>query len=386
MANNAELLKKAKKKFTPTKYRAWENIYEKALERQDDEKSLNNKHPKTQIAEATKKNTSSEAKGNSKISKGTQEVTKLDTKQATKINTKPDTNVGLTAIAEKDKIEALKLLFGNSKKIMSFFVSECIKNKSNSTTLLNNAYISQFTGVKMGSVRNTINRLIKKGILEKIPLKKGGAGAPSKYYIPINIYNHIGSDLNKDFTYGLGHNNEYQDFNRNELSNLWPQINFDDLKDYGFSGNHINQIAKLGVISPDDLQESIDYFVFDLLKNNKASEIKKSPIDFFMGILRREGFYNAPKNYESPMEKTLRLKVAQAKQQQERRQKMENELIDIEFVEWKSNITNTEKDKIFPEKVKQSRFDAEREGYLRTYFKDNFWDEIKKEKHADIFK
>ena len=29
---------------------------------------------------------------------------------------------------------------------------------------------------------------------------------------------------------------------------------------------------------------------------------------------------------------------------------------------------------------------SEREGYLRTYFKDNFWDKIKKEKHADIFK
>jgi hypothetical protein len=393
MASNAELLKKAKKKFTPTKYRAWENIYEKPLEKPDVENSLKNNHSKTQIAEDTKRNSFNNVKEHSKFNKDTQVITKHDTKQATKpdqkqdtdLDTKPDTET--TNVLEKDKIEALKLLFGNSKKIISFFIAECIKNKSNSTALLNNSYISQSTGIKIGSIRNTINRLIKKGILQKSSLKKGGAGAPSRYSIPINIYNHIGSDLNKDFTYGIAHNNEYQDLNKTELSNLWSQIKFDDLKDYGFSDNHINQIAKLGVISPDDLQESIDYFVFDLLKNNKASEIKKSPVEFFMGIMRGQGFYTAPKNFESLKDRALRLKTEQAKQQQEKRLKMESELIGIEFNKWHSNLTDIEIDKLIPARIKNTNVAKEAQiiSFLRGYFKDKCWSTIQQEKYSDCF-
>lgn len=388
MASNAELLKKAKKKFTPTKYRAWENIYEKPLEKQDVDKSLKNSHSKIQIAEIAKKNSSSGEKD-------TKHATKPDTKRATEPDTQPDTNraaepdtnLEIITVPEKDKIEAFKLLFGNSKKIMSFFISECIKNKSNSTALLNNSYISQFTGVKIGSVRNTINRLIKKGILEKTAIKNGGAGAPSKYSIPITIYNHIGSDLNKDFTYRLANNSEHQDFNKNELSELWSQINFDDLKDYGFSGKHINQIARLGVISPDDLQESINYFVFDLIKNNKASEIKKSPVEFFMGIMRGQGFYTAPKNFESLKDRALRLKTEQAKQQQEKRLKMESDLIGIEFNKWHSHLTDIEIDKLIPIRIKNTNVakDAQIISFLRGYFKDKFWPAIQQEKYSDCF-
>ena len=387
MASNAELLKKAKKKFTPTRYRAWEAVYEKPLEKQGDKQGGNNNRSKIHTAEAFKKNNSNNSDINpiSKLNRSTQPHTKSDTKHATYHTAEHDTFLDVGTSIDKDKIESLKLLSGNSKKIVSFFISECIKNKSNSTALLNNAYISQFAGIKRGSIRNTINRLIKKGILQKKAIKNGGAGTPSKYSIPITIYNYIGSDLNRDFVYGLENNNQIQDFNKTELPELWTQINFERLKDYGFSYKHINQIEKLGLVAPDDLQNSIDHFAFDLLENNKASEIKKSPVEFFMGIMRGQGFYTAPKNYESPQDRKLRLKLEQAKDQQQKRDEMESELVDVEFKSWVSGISASEKNKLMPEEVKNSRFEAERESFLKKYFKDNYWIGIQQGKYADCF-
>ena len=120
---------------------------------------------------------------------------------------------------------------------------------------------------------------------------------------------------------------------------------------------------------PSDLQDSMDYFSFDLQVNNKIKEIKKSPVDFFMGIMRNQKLYTVPKNYESPKDKALRLNLEHAKALQEKREKMESELINIEFNRWESSISEAEKDKLIPDRIKNSTFAKAPQirGFLREF-------------------
>lgn len=341
MSSNFDALKKTQKKFIPVKYRAWDSSFEQL-------------------------NYDSNVKS--------------DTNPGTKLS------IELNQPSAKEATDGVRLLLGHNKKIMSFFFSECIKNKAKYTALLNNLYISQSTGIKIGSIRNTINRLIKKGFLQKTSSKKGGAGAPSKYSIPIDIYEHIESELNRHVIQNTAH----QDLKNNtyittELDNNWASIQFDGMKKYEFSSNHIQQLAKLKKITPDGLQQSIDYFVFDLEENNKAKDIEKSPVAFFMGIIRRQGMYTAPKNYESPKDRALRFKLKQEKIQLEKREKMEADLIDVEFKKWETTINSDEKLALMPKSVKNSQFDGERTGFIHNYFKEKIWPSIVEEKYSDCF-
>ena len=327
-----------------------------------------------------------------KLQSGYKQTTKslqIDNKVATnKLQTSNENIVSNNKQISIDKITGLQ------KKILLYIFFKCQKLGARTTKEISiSELMNQLTTTKK-NIKTSIYRLEKKNFVIRKDFKNGRGGW-TKYEIPEDLYYELfkyQESLNqvesKSFRSSKLTTNNHTSSSINtttKLSKEWLKIDLGELSHLGFNKNHIQQISNLENISPEELQQAIDFFVFDLEENNKASEIKKSPIDFFMGILRRQGFYNAPKNYESPKDKALRIKIEQAQKQQERRQKMENELIDVEFAEWKSNITNAEKEKIFPEEVKKSRFDAEREGYLRTYFKDNFWNEIKKKKHADCF-
>ena len=312
-----------------------------------------------------------------------------------KPSTQPRTKRGQTF----DLATSYYTLTGLQRKIVLYIHDLCCITNNSITPPITIQTISSHCETTPFSAKKTIQRLIHNGTLTREKFKSGRGGW-TIYSVSPELHNEIVRDKNFSISNPLATKNIYKprtehrthestssssNSTTTEISDKWTKIKVDKLSTFGFNKNHVFQISKLGTISPEELQQSIDFFVFDLEENNKAKEIKKSPVDFFMGILRRQGFYNAPKNYESLQKRALRMKIEHEKKELEEMQKMEKELIDIEFTKWSSNLSSDEKNKIMPEEVKQSRFDAEREGYLRTYFKDNFWEKIKKEKYADCF-
>ena len=296
-------------------------------------------------------------------------------------------------INSKKEIKNINLskLRGIPLKISLYFFSRVKIKDTYKTERICMKQIMEELRISRSSGRVGLRFLIKNNVINRVEFVAGRNGW-SKYKFRIDVFKDIEEALIngklKPHTY-LSDKKEIlqkdEKSSKNILSIGFDSINFENLHDYGFKQNHIQQIANFGIISPEELQQAIDFFVFDLEENDKAKEIKKSPVDFFMGILRRQGFYNAPKNYESPKDRALRLKLEQAKVQQEKRQKMEDELVEVEFSEWKSKITEDEKNKIMPERVKESRFEAEKESFLKKYFKDKYWFDIQQEKYADCF-
>ena len=300
-----------------------------------------------------------------------------------------DINKNIDVPPNNGYFQTINKLPRSEKLIFKYIIKVCQTNDCIETGLMSSTILDQIINSTKNTRETAIKRLIKRGLITR---KKGN---PRQGTINLAVTEEIKKDGVKYFIANSTEHLETKEFNSpysssnnttTEMPKEWADVQFNELEKYGFNKNHICQIYKMGSIEVTDFQKSIDYFTFDLNENNKAAEIRKSPVEFFMGILRREGFYNAPKNYESPEDKALRVRVEQLEEQQERRRMNEERLIKLEFSIWKDSRTKDEIDGILPEEVKQSRFDAEREGYLRTYFKDNFWDEIKKEKHADIFK
>jgi uncharacterized protein with NAD-binding domain and iron-sulfur cluster len=288
---------------------------------------------------------------------------------------------------------SINKISGIQKTILDHLFFECQKSGSRITKEISiNALINELSTTKK-NIKTSIYRLEKKNYISRQDFKNGRGGW-TKYEIPEIVYSEL-------FKYQELNKNNFQDekvttksntssSSINTTTNLpedWKNINFESLKDYGFNEKHILQISKLDAVTPEELQNSINHFVFDLQENGKEKEIKKSPLAFFMGIIRGQGIYVAPKNYESLQDRKLRLKVEQEKQSKERREKLEKELINIEYDEWRAKLTDSEAEELIPEHIKNAKYLAEPQKleFLRTYFVKNFWDTIKQEKHADCF-
>ena len=106
--------------------------------------------------------------------------------------------------------------------------------------------------------------------------------------------------------------------------------------------NHVNQILKLGKLTLEQVQESIEHFAFDLEHNDKAKTFKFSPVDVFMGMMRKGAYYNAPANYEAREARNKRLYLEDKKRKEEVKLKLESELKEVEWKEWSEKLTDQE--------------------------------------------
>jgi hypothetical protein len=133
-----------------------------------------------------------------------------------------------------------------------------------------------------------------------------------------------------------------------KLSTEWCLIVCFALTEIGFTKNHLSQIAQLGKLTPTEVQDSIDAFAFDLKKNQKANGLKTSPLNFFMGILRKGTPYTPPENYESPEDEARRKYLESKRAQLSRRHAIEKEIVELNFQEWKSTLSGTQRKELAP--------------------------------------
>jgi hypothetical protein len=155
------------------------------------------------------------------------------------------------------------------------------------------------------------------------------------------------------------------------LPDAWDQIDSTPLADLGFSRAHLIQLARDGKLSVEEVQDSIHFFAFDMKRNGKGKEIKGPPVSFFMGILRKGVPYAPPSNFESPEEAARRLYVESKRRLKERRESQEQEMKELEFSEWRNELTREAINAIVPE-VSRS-FPKLSESSLKAHFDEYVW-------------
>jgi len=156
-----------------------------------------------------------------------------------------------------------------------------------------------------------------------------------------------------------------------QLSPRWAEVDLTPLADMGFSRAHLVQLASHGKLTPDEVQDSIHHFAFDLNQNGKGQNLKGPPISFFMGILRKGVPYAPPENFESPVEAARRLYVESKRRLEERRQAEERELMELEFAEWRRGLDTVAVSEIVPEWAR--RRGPAQDAALRTHFENEIW-------------
>ena len=155
-----------------------------------------------------------------------------------------------------------------------------------------------------------------------------------------------------------------------QLAPEWQAVDISPLVEIGFNRDHLIQIIRQGLLKPDEVEASIEYFAFDLKRNNKAKTFRSPPLNAIMGILRK-GPYAPPENFESPADEARR-KTREFKERKEReRQAEEQKIMDLEFSEWRRGLSSDELAALLPEFARKPG--PIQDSALKTHFETAVW-------------
>lgn len=287
----------------------------------------------------------------------------------------------------------LMKLSGIQKNILNFIIDFCTIRNSLDTGPIETSTLALYANSNTGVTKISIKRLIDKGFI----LRKKGKKAKGGYinlsitaevydaFIQqrkININTINSTDLISSIRYQLDNNGLYSSsYNKNittikidELPKEWDKIDYESLKDIGFTKTQIKQLVDKN--EPEIVQESINHFAFGMEHNPKFKKYE-DPLNVLMGVLRkRQGWFE--KNYRSPKEIAQQNLLEVKKAEMERSQQLEEEAYKLAFSNWQKNLSPEELEKIAPSKKTAGEI-MPQSAKLSIFFKENIWGEIKNE-------
>jgi hypothetical protein len=310
-------------------------------------------------------------------------------------------------------------LTGLQLRIVIFIYEFCKFARDKKTDPISIYQISDKCKHTVKTVKNAINRLVKKEILFRSCFKNGRGGW-TVYSIPNDIYQEIlnlesnskaianweqtgskvafklapeliaptsSSSVNILNTTTTG---EIETPKTSVLNDEWLKIDLEPLSNIGFTQTHLTQIASQNMLPAELVQGSIYAFDFDLRENNKAKSITGDPINFFMGILRKGKPYAPTSNYESPQDKAMRIYRERMSEIEQKRVDAEKEAINLAFNDWFSKLTNEQKIGFLPEMLRRTAIQRNENGEkidkskilessARKHFEVKIWPEKKAE-------
>jgi hypothetical protein len=307
-------------------------------------------------------------------------------------------------------------LVGLQREIILLVYSQCKISRSKETNPLTLRFIASVVKTTENSAKVTIQRLEKKNLINRVE-SKNGRGGWARFELSESVYGELlqletGNKVetnwqqtdNKPSTQPATEpatsspsssssfldlknlktttTDEVECLDQVKLSPDWEDVDFSPIADIGFSRVHLIQLAKHGKLSALEVQDSIHFFAFDLKRNSKAKEIKTSPLNFFMGLLRKGELYAPPQNYESPSDEARRKRREFLERKEHDRKAEEQKLLDLEFSEWRRGLSQADIEKMVPEFAR--RPGPFQDSALMTHFETHVWPEISLKMSVEI--
>lgn len=301
------------------------------------------------------------------------------------------------------KQESIYKLSRVESQIFAFIMRLCVANGSKKTPSITYDQIATASSTTNASAKTLVARLINKGFLARVSFTKG-PGSTTIYMVPDDSYqaflfkNH--SLVNFEIRNQNVNNTEtsLQTSTRTELSSssiynkinttteecrtetvpeIWKQIKVPEiLRTNGITETHAKQVLmdKDNVLSLEDVQESFENFATDL--EHKVLNIKLSPVQFFMGILRKNRTKYESKFVADNLKNEIEahFKSTQVKDES-LKLKAQSELIE-KFQKWADELTQDEKNTFAPPNQFVEEGSATQEIMLKSYFMKNFGFEV----------
>ena len=311
------------------------------------DKNLPEKHPKKTDSKliANKQKTGSKLVANRQHTDSKPIAIKKQTGSAT------DSKTDSKPIANQQQLFPYSSLVGLQKKIVNVIHTECINNRSTISPQLSLEYIASIVTARKNTIKDAINRLEKKRIIIRSNFK-AGRGGWSQYEIAEGVHSEIMREekqINRQQTdskpiaqpiaqpiantsssssFFINKNTTTSKTSENEnFGDTDPQWGLDisSLESFGFTQNHLDQIARTKLLEPHLVQECIYAFANDL--NQGLVQCESSPINFFMGIVKKGRLYTPKmKGYESPREQLMRSFIEREKHLKAQREEVEEKL------------------------------------------------------------
>jgi hypothetical protein len=311
------------------------------------------------------------------------------------------------------KIRNYKTLVGNDRAVMLTLFLDARQHGAFETSAFARAHLAGRLGLSYEAIRSCLKRLVRFGILDKVESSKGGPGA----WVLVRFSQRIFQELCLTEAQP-GHNpvtnpvkTEAQPGHQPghalsssssliDLENLkttttsepelletgpvhlapeWANLDFSPLAEIGFTQNHLTQIIRHGKLSRAEVEPSIEFFAFDLRRNGKAKMLNGSPLNFFMGILRKGIPYAPPENYESPVDEARRRTREFLERKAQTRQAEEKRIMDLEYAEWRRGLAPGDIARLMPDW-------AQKPGQIQdTAIKSHFEEQVWPERAQEVF-
>lgn len=301
---------------------------------------------------------------------------------------------GTEPVAEPVAVEGLVQL---QRRILFYVFSRCQLVGSLTSPLVTKEEIRDTCKTTTGAAKQAILKLERKGMLKRLHSISGVSGG-NIFHIPQGVFHSLsllrtGSELvavpvkpvaepvakpvagalssSSDLDLTNTTTTETQNSNALDVS----AIDCSPLAGIGFNSSHARQLLRAG-LTLDAVQESIQYFAFDLTQNDKQKQIKGPALNFFMGIMRR-GPYLPPANYESEDDRRFRKAAEESEARRKRSRELEERLIGAQFEEWLETLSLEQKTRLVPP-TEFARLGAPgHTARLNEYFRENVWPQLR---------
>ncbi len=412
-----ELLEKRKKKFIKRKYRPWDLTGERQIA--DTGSTTTPTHSIKPEIELSSEPTEIATPLKAKTLRIDSTEVNSDKFNNTTLGNIKDNNIGINKTTEKEPLgndlvtigkqksnnkqtireqldnelspnslkNQLQNLSGIQGQIFNIIANICLSRGENETGPIDTKLLSLNINTSYGSTKTSINRLIQKGFLSRKQGKraKGGyinLGIPSEVIHVItnlrqqtkstqllsSILNTNPRQLDNKLANDLLHNSSNIN-NTTTIPEDWENIDITPLEEFGFNKLRLQQLVQFN--SPSVVQESINHFAYALKHNpntKKYTQDGKNPINVLMGVLRKgSNWFEA--NYESPKDKALREFLERKKKEKENREKIINDLMLLEFEDWRQALSEDEIKKIVPASSYNIKAEAPKTVALQVYYK-----------------
>jgi hypothetical protein len=254
-------------------------------------------------------------------------------------------------------------VIGLQKNLLNFIFNNCVNNGSKESPYYSAGHLAHYLEVSNDSIKSAIRQLRIKGLLEKTNFKDGRGGG-TKFLIPDLIYRDLLSESRlkvdqKQVTSGLKVGLEVGQQVGQSLPSSSSLINTttnykagaldenkiqltDGLITVGFNQGHIEQLLRDSNLGPEEIQNSLNAFAFDLGFEDVKRKVR-SPIGLIMKLLKNGQAYISEKGYESEEDRLYRELIERAEKKNEEKKNLQAKLLEVKFEEWLDKISDDDK-------------------------------------------
>ncbi len=283
--------------------------------------------------------------------------------------------------------EEARTLGGKQFELVRYLIKLCNENCELKTPPIFTSELIEYLKVKPEHLRNLIFRLQEKKIFE-IVFHKSSRNAVRVFSFNKEVYSCF---IKREGALSPLKEGITKENSIHELNGEIEEIDLTPVENISFTKAHLSQIYSEYKRNPEIrlpkeiIQDSINYFSFDLKHNGIQNNFKYSPSIVLLSLLKKGKPYNCvtPEKFVSPREEALNAYLERARNKIKIQEEVEAKTKDASFQEWFElldeeylkdfNPSEFEIDKNIPKKMRETLMKRATIKNARDFFEINIW-------------